>query len=197
MARIAVLEIPAAMLEPTTVSLGREQNHHTIAALSSLPNEIITRIFRASPVLSRVNLALTCKHLASFAVLPGILDLDPCAGPDSDLMLIKHDAFLPLRVDVYNGVYRNDTGAWAESGPWSHVLSFDDDREWNSGSINRYSWAWYGATKRHIERRGGRLTKGLARLILAKKHILLADYLIWLNAGKVSFLTLRYRKQAT
>jgi len=126
---ILVLNIPSDVLELSDLTPEYSHATQTTVVLSSLPNEIITRIFKASTILDRINLALTCKHLASFAPVPGVLNLNPDEGPDTDRTLIKHDTFLPLRVEHYSGIEHTTPAVWeGSSASLLHVLTFDERR---------------------------------------------------------------------
>ena len=166
MDRVLVLDVPAALLEqPKTSSAARALPHSPIPLLS-VPAEITMQVFRLLTILDRTHLALTCKQLAAYACLPGVLNLNPNLGQDSDRTLIKNDDSIgPLRLD---SLY--DSGRFKA---W--YFSFNGRKTWSSVVISSTGPRWNSTVKRHLAHRGLRHTNGLSELIVARKKIMIEE----------------------
>ena len=65
--------------------------------LTSLPPEIMVCIFQSCSILSRINLALTCRHLAKSAVVNRLLSFDTgskAAGRE----IVRNDEFVAFSI---------------------------------------------------------------------------------------------------
>ena len=76
MPRIPVLTIPQSILTTTSMSIRQLDLIRTPYRLTSLPPEIVVCIFEWCCTLSRVKLAMTCKHLAKAAVVNRVLSFE-------------------------------------------------------------------------------------------------------------------------
>ena len=165
MDRVLVLKIPVASLEQHKTSSSAPALAAPVPLLS-IPTEITTEVFKLLTILDRTHLALTCKQFAAHACLPGVLNLNPNLGQDSDRTLIKNDdSFLPLRLDsMYNsGMYI------------SGHFSFAGTKTWDSRVISSNGIRWNRIVKRHLAHRGIEHTNGLSDLIVARKNIMMAE----------------------
>lgn len=166
MDRVLVLDVPAALLEQRKTSSSARALPHSPIPLLSIPTEITTEVFRLLTVLDRTHLALTCKQLAAYACLPGVLNLNPNLGQDSDRTLIKtDDSFLPLRLD-----FMYDSGRYR-----SWYFSFNASKTWSSMVISSTGIRWNRIVERHLRCRYIKHTKGLAELIVARKNITMEE----------------------
>jgi hypothetical protein len=203
MSRIEVLKIPKEILDTASSSPARRPaaEAHTIC---DLPNEIITRIFKAAPIIRRINLALTYKQLARFAACPRVLNF--CKFPTvipqtsiasrTDYNLILHDRFSCIYLDIYNGYEDRNTGQWIAKAPASHLFKAAKGTYIGFSGVGEVrKWKPLdGVVRRSPGSRRTRITRGLVELKLVKARILLNEYERWLNSGQRCFLTLKYRK---
>ena len=166
MERVLVLDIPAALLEQRKTSAAAGALPHSPIPLLSVPAEITMQVFRLLTILDRTHLALTCKQLAAYACLPGVLNLNPNLGEDSDRTLIKNDdSFLPLRLD---GIYD-----FRRYRAWH--FSFNGSKTWSSAVITSTGIRWNRIVKGHLAHRGLGHTNGLSELIVARMNIVIEE----------------------
>lgn len=145
-----------------------------------LPNEIIVRVFQFLPVLDRLALALTCKHLTSFITSAGVLTFDSTASDDRHF--IEHDDCLPIAITEYPVHEGKITGRLWVNQDALYMFSLPTAERKSLPRVVRFParasidwWVWNDYLKLKCKNQGLWYPQGLAELVTMKAKIMLEE----------------------
>ena len=195
MPRIAALTIPRSILLTTSMSIRQLDHLRAPLRLTSLPPEIMVCIFQSCSILSRINLALTCRHLAKSAVVNRLLSFDTgskAAGRE----IVRNDEFVPFSIicvtDLHSRIARRPF-LKLEYLPTGRVrvvcvkCGFRGSAPTLCAGLKRHA-------KMELEEQGGLCTQGIMVLLDRKLSIIKDDWQGYLNNR--AFVTLKYKRQS-